>query len=172
MGDAGQSDGSSLLRAIETLYGHQDWAMERVLVTAGGLTEAQFHAVVIPGAASLGSTLVHIAAAQRVHLAWWDGSLKGEASFAREFPPEDYAGLPEVRAEWDAVRLLTSAFLGTLVEADMGREYRRLREDGAEVVRPLWLMMLHVANHATQHRAEAAAILTALGRSPGDLDLL
>jgi uncharacterized damage-inducible protein DinB len=32
-------------------------------------------------------------------------------------------------------------------------------------------MMIHVVNHTTQHRAEAAAILTTLDRSPGDLEL-
>jgi uncharacterized damage-inducible protein DinB len=32
--------------------------------------------------------------------------------------------------------------------------------------------VVHVANHGTQNRAEAAALLTVEGRSPGDLDMV
>ena len=37
---------------------------------------------------------------------------------------------------------------------------------------PMWQMLAHVVNHGTQHRSEAAVILTDAGRSPGDLDMI
>jgi uncharacterized damage-inducible protein DinB len=33
-------------------------------------------------------------------------------------------------------------------------------------------MLIHVVNHGTQHRSEAAALLTSEGRSPGELDMI
>jgi uncharacterized damage-inducible protein DinB len=36
----------------------------------------------------------------------------------------------------------------------------------------LWQTIVHVVNHGTQHRGAAAAILTDLDHSPGDIDLI
>jgi uncharacterized damage-inducible protein DinB len=36
---------------------------------------------------------------------------------------------------------------------------------------PVWQLLVHVVNHGTQHRSEAAALLTAERLSPGELDL-
>jgi uncharacterized damage-inducible protein DinB len=50
------------------------------------------------------------------------------------------------------------------------RPGRALVEQVPEGV-PIWQMLVHVVNHGTQHRAEAGTLLTAEGRTPGDVDL-
>ena len=59
------------------------------------------------------------------------------------------------------------AFLETLHDDGMHRMVVTRRGD-----LPLWQQLAHLANHSTQHRSEVAEMLTQMGRSPGDLDLM
>ena len=161
------------LQAMKRLYEYHRDATERVLATARQLTDAQFTSDVVPGLPPVRDTLVHMLDAQICHFSWLDGSMSREESFARQFPPKNYPDMAAVHAFWDRVAGETSAFVNTLhTDSDLGRAYVRTLPGGATVERPLWEVMLHVANHATQHRSEVAVMLTALGHSPGDLDLL
>ena len=64
---------------------------------------------------------------------------------------------------WQAEWVLLDGYLAGLADDDLDRDL-----DGT----PLWQTMAHLVNHGTQHRSEAAALLTAFGLSPGDLDLI
>ena len=57
-------------------------------------------------------------------------------------------------------------------EPDLARVVSYVNFQGETWAYPLWQQLLHQVNHATQHRSEAALLLTRLGYSPGWLDLL
>jgi uncharacterized damage-inducible protein DinB len=49
-------------------------------------------------------------------------------------------------------------------------QYKTTR--GEEMKNILWQAMMHVVNHGTQHKSEAAAMLTEFNHSPGDIDFI
>jgi uncharacterized damage-inducible protein DinB len=62
------------------------------------------------------------------------------------------------------------AYLAGLSDIDMENHLRYTTDEGLQRDRILWHCLVHVVNHGTQHRSEAAALLTDFGHSPGDLD--
>lgn len=160
-----------LTESLRTMYGYNRWAMERVLEASARVTPEQF---LTPGGAGQGSvrdTLVHVLASQQGWLTWWEGSLSVEEIFRHRLLPADFPDVAAVRAAWAASEQRTQAFVGGLSDANAGRVYAHTLPDGTEWRLPLWLMLLHVVNHGTQHRSEAASMLTGFEQSPGDLDL-
>jgi uncharacterized damage-inducible protein DinB len=63
------------------------------------------------------------------------------------------------------------AYLDTLTEETLSGTIRYVIP-GAMRERVVWHILLDVIIHATQHRSEAAALLTGYGQSPGDFDYL
>lgn len=162
-----------LLNTVKSLYVYNSSATRRVLELAGELTAEEFTSELVRGQPSIRDTLVHLTDAQQCHVSWWNGSMTRDESFARQFPPSDYPDVVTVMAFWVSIEQETDAFTDTLIaDSDLERVYKRTRSDGTGIERQLFEMMLHTANHGTQHRSEVAMMLTSLGHSPGDLDLI
>jgi uncharacterized damage-inducible protein DinB len=146
---------------IAYLFAFDRWATRRVLSVIDGLPDEVWGATGVVGDRGLGSILVHQLGA---HTRWRLG-LGGDDDAAAAARPEREPLLsPDGLArrwaqEWDAM----DAWLGTLTD-----EWLDALGDGV----PFWQMLAHVVNHGTQHRSEAATILTEAGRSPGDLDMI
>jgi uncharacterized damage-inducible protein DinB len=146
------------LDAIRYLFAYDRWATRRILAVLDGVSEATWGATGAVGDRGLGAIMVHqLGAAQR-----WRNGLAGTGLTPR--PEREPLPAPETMAEaWEAEWAAFDAWLATLDESWLERT-------GEGV--PFWQMLVHLANHGTQHRAESATLLTAIGRSPGDLDMI
>jgi uncharacterized damage-inducible protein DinB len=152
---------------VRTLYRYSTWATARILDAAVRLSPEQLAAPSGASYSSVRETLVHIMGAQWLWLSRWNGTSPTATLDARLF-----RDLESIRARWDQIELDTRRFVTNLTDAELARvvEYRNTR--GERWAYPLWQLVVHQVNHATQHRGEIAAALTQLGHSPGDLDLL
>lgn len=158
--------------ALRTQYEYTCWATSHAMDVAGGLTTAQLLEPGRAGQASIRDTLVHMMSAHRGWLSWWDGSLSAIEAYNRQMSPADYPDVPALKRAWTEIEQQTMAFVSGLRDDDPDRMYGFDLPNGQRWEMSLWGMMTHIVNHGTQHRSEVAMMLTELGHSPGDLDLI
>ena len=143
---------------IRDLFAYDRWATARVLAVLPGIDELTWSSVQAIDERGLGGILVHqLGASQR----WRNGLAETGENPVPEREP--LLSPDELIARWEAEWPAMEAWLATLDDAWLTRD-----DEGV----PFGRMLQHVVNHGTQHRAEAAALLTQAGRSPGDLDLI
>ena len=155
------------IEAIHSLFDYNYWVNERILETAAGLSNGQFTA---PGPVSHGSlrdTLVHTLSAEWVWRLRCQGTSPGRMLSQGDFPD-----LESLKRRWDDDEEAMRAYLSGLTDEDLTSIIGYSRTEGIQVETPLWQILLHVINHGTQSRSEAAVILTQFGHSPGDLDYM
>jgi len=146
---------------IRYLFGYDRWATRRILAAIDGVPEETWGATGVVGDRGLGAILVHQLGA---HQRWRFGLQRDEAASEAARPEREPLPSPdEIVRRWTAEWVAMDAFLATLTDGFLDYVH-----DGV----PVWQMLAHLANHGTQHRAEAATLLTAIGRSPGDLDMI
>lgn len=153
---------------LQLLFRYNAWAHARILNAADGLSDEQFTAPAAFPHGGLRGTLVHTLFAEWLWRNRWDGN-----SPTVRMKPEDFPNIAFLRARWAEEDKNLQAFVQSISDERLKAplDYKTTR--GEVMHEPmLWPVIMHMLNHSTQHRAEAAAILTDLGRSPGDLDLI
>lgn len=147
---------------IRFLVDDSDVANARILDAAGRLTPEEFVGTAPGrGGASLRDTLVHTLDTER---GWREGWRSQGEDGGTDLDPAAFPDVPTLACAWRADEGRMPACLAALDDADMGVP----AADGC----PLWRCLAHVVNRGTQHRGDAAMVLTHRGHSPGDLDLI
>jgi uncharacterized damage-inducible protein DinB len=152
---------------ILTLYQYNQWADARILNTAANVTQEQFLAPAAFPHGGLRSTLVHTLFAEWIWRQRWEG-----ISPTVRFNPEDFPTLHSLQTRWLEEEKQLMDFVDRLSEERLNRTFSYTDTKGRPFTRLLWHAMAHVVNHGTQHRTEAAAMLTDFSHSPGDIDLI
>lgn len=152
---------------ILLLFKYNQWATAKILDAAAPITPEQFIAPAAFPHGGLRGTLVHALFAEWIWRTRWEGS-----SPTTRLKPEDFPTVQSLRSRWQSEEAQQMQFVGSVSDEQLNSPFTYANLAGKPFTRILWHSMAHVVNHGTQHRSEAAAMLTELGHSPGDLDMI
>lgn len=155
------------IRDILTLYDYNYWATRQILAASAQVSPEQFLAPTAHSFGSLRGTLVHILDSE----CGWRMLCQHQtlASF-RAMEEDAFPTFDVLEQRWNEEERAMRDYLAGLTDDDLTDYVRYTTDEGEKRERVLWHCLLHVVNHGTQHRSEAAAILTGYGYSPGGLD--
>jgi uncharacterized damage-inducible protein DinB len=153
---------------IVTLYEYNEWANTRVMEAAEKVDPSLFTARAITSHGSLRGTLVHILTAE------WLWRVRCQEGFSPTelLEVDDFPTLEALRARWETETQAWRAYLSAVQDQDLERSIHFTTTRGVPFENILWQLLVHVVNHGTQFRGEAAMLLTEYGSSPGDLDFI
>ena len=148
---------------ISALIAYNFWANNRILTTCARISTDEFVREVLPnpGWKSLREILVHTLDTEY----GWRSVLQAQRD-TTILEATDFADVAALRDHWQAEQAAWFDYEAGLSQETLQERYDENSQSGLMV----WQRIVHVVNHGTQHRSEAAAILTGYGLSPGEID--
>ena len=152
---------------ILILYKYNAWSNAKILNAASDITQEQYLAPAPFPHGGLRGTLVHALFAEWVWCNRWEGIPP-----TSKLKPEEFPTFASLRARWAVEETRLMKFVADLTDERLYSKFKYTSTEGYPYEKVLWEAMAHLVIHGTQHRTEAAAILTGIGHSPGDIDLI
>ena len=154
-------------RDLEVLYDYGYWANRKLFTVISQLTPEEFTRSVAGSYGSVRNTLVHILSAEAGWLDRCGGPARGPRLNADDFPTVE-----SVVKKWTVVEAQARAFLAGLKDDDLARIIEFAFDPAEKHAMPVGELLQHAANHGVHHRGQVALLLRALGRAPGNVDIL
>ena len=119
---------------------------------------------------SIHETLSHILWADRIWLSRFDACEKPDVGMSGSTALyEDWAALKEARLVMDET---ITRWVGSLDETALSADLTWYSgAAGAEVTKPVWLLVTHIFNHQTHHRSQVTGAFHAMGIDYGATDI-
>ncbi len=147
---------------------HSAWANRQILDAAARMPAERLRTPIGEGGyGDLLETLLHMYDAQKV---WLDRLQTGVNG-----PVLDISVVSDIatlQALWDALDEAMEGYIGGLDDASLTEQVPYRSYYGSEGSYSRREMLLHQAFHSHQHRGEVALVLTQMGYSPGELDVI
>ncbi|MEO8193640.1 MAG: DinB family protein [Gemmatimonadales bacterium] len=147
------------------LFEYNRWAHERIIAAASELSAEQYMRHVEGSMPSLRATLEHLLGAEVVWLSRWEGHSLGDTPDYSEC-----ADATALKSRWKSLWNRQFRFLRAVTEDGLSRPIDIRTRSGIETVQTLSETLIHVVNHATYHRGQAASIIRQVGGTPQSTD--
>lgn len=156
------------MQTVREAFRHNDWANARLFDFAADCTDDELDRPFEMGPGSLRRTLFHLWEAERIWLDRWTN--QAPATFGTQ---DAALPLAEIRQRLEATAAARERFCDDLPPDGGARRVTFTTSKGETVTLPLGDTLLHVANHAIHHRAQALNMLRRLDhKRPAGLDYL
>lgn len=156
----------SWVEQVRTLYRYNEWANARVLEAASRVGDDELTRQRATSIGSIAGSLEHIVGAQEK----WLGRLVGDDPSPNPWVWPAVDAIGSLRLRYHASHERLRAYMRNLTEDELARVID-IEWQGDTYTYRVWQILLHLANHGTQHRSEVGIALLACGASPGDLDI-
>jgi len=144
-----------LVQAIHTLFEYTFWSFDRVWSCIDQLTDEQFGEDIPYSVGSIRNQLIHIMSGTTR----WIYRVKQEP-VPDHLHYENYSQILETKQKWEEMRTGVLQYIHTLDEEALEETIHwELLGRGLSHDNRRWQILMHVANHATDHRSQILMLL-------------